>query len=365
MIYVTKIAICRQLLANFINFVSMKRFYSSIALFLLLPFVVMAQQQFAGKCGKELKCYLYENFKPSQYTTPDDAWRVFRKSDITADGYVLDRFSLNQVAFPPDQYSAPALMSTNHVIDPSWWENNVYQYDLYNVLPCNLEVAAHKNDYIPGVVVDTIYTNGVWAAGWGYIDGFRINVYAPPTGYEGDFARIIMYMATIYPATHWQGQGVNFFFDGSYPTLNGYSRSLLLQWHALDPVSETEQVRNDVIETVQGNRNPFVDFPQLVDYIWGAKSSEPFVPETEDEKDEEEENDEVDEKTPLQAIYSIATNKRIDLYSPYIPSNVTWRVNGVVVSEKFIEPVSLGVGVHELRFESSAVRGKLKIKIVE
>lgn len=342
----------------------MKRFYPLIALFLLSPLVVIAQQQFAGKCGEELKKYLYENFRPSQHTTPDDAWRVFRKSDVTTEGYVLDRYSHSQVAFPTDQYSAPTQMTTNHVVASSWWENNTYQYDLYNILPCNLDVTAHKSDYMPGVVVDTIYTNGVWTAGWGYIDGFRINVYTPPTGYEGDFARIIMYMVTVYPATHWQGQGINFFFDGTYPTLNGYSRSLLLQWHALDPVSEAERVRNEVISSEQGNRNPFVDYPQLVDYIWGSKSSEPFAPEPEDEEGEEG-NDADGEKMPLQAIYSIATNKRIDLYSPYIPDNVTWRVNGVVVKEKFIEPESLGVGEHELRFESSAVRGKLKIKVVE
>lgn len=364
MIYATKIAICRQLLTFFINFVVMKRFCIIIALFILLPFVMIAQQQFAGKCGEVLKIYLNENFKPTQYITPDETWRVFRKCDVTADGYVLDRYSHIQVVFPSDQYSAPMPMTTNHVVSPSWWENNAYQYDLYNILPCNLDVTAHKNDYMPGVVVDTIFTNNVWAAGWGYIDGFRINVYAPPKGYEGDFARIIMYMATIYPATHWQGQGVNFFFDGTYPTLNGYSRSLLLQWHALDPVSETERVRNEVISSEQGNRNPFVDYPQLVDYVWGSKASEPFVPETEDEEGEDD-GVENGEKIPLQAIYSIATNKRIDLYSPYIPDNVTWRVNGVVVNEKFIEPESLGVGEHELRFESSAVRGKLKIKVVE
>lgn len=354
MIYVTKIAICRQLLAFFINFVVMKRFYPLIALFLLLPLAVIAQQQFAGKCGEELKNYLYENYRPSQYTTPDDAWRVFRKSDVSTDGYVLDRYSHNQVFFSSDQYSAPALMSTNHVVDQSWWENNTYQFDLYNILPCNPDVSSHKCDYMPGVVVDTIYTNGVWAAGWGYIDGFRINVYTPPTGYEGDFARIIMYMATVYPATHWQGQGVNFFFDGTYPTLNGYSRSLLLQWHTLDPVSEAERVRNEVISSEQGNRNPFVDYPQLVDYIWGDKSSEPFTPLPEEGT-----------KVPLRAIYSLATDKAIYLYSPYIPENVSWSINGKEVQCESIVISSLGLGEHELRFKSESIKGKLKIKIVE
>ncbi len=44
---------------------------------------------------------------------------------------------------------------------------------------------------------------------------------------------------------------------------------MLLQWCRQDPVSQKEIDRNNVVEQYQGNRNPFVDFPELAEYVWG------------------------------------------------------------------------------------------------
>ena len=47
----------------------------------------------------------------------------------------------------------------------------------------------------------------------------------------------------------------------------------LLEWHELDPVDEYEIHRNNLIyNNFQHNRNPFIDFPEWVDYIWGDKA---------------------------------------------------------------------------------------------
>lgn len=352
----TKIINCCQLSIFLFNFVTMKRFY---ILFIVSHIVIFAQAQyqFEGKCGRELKSYLYDNFRPVQYTAPDKVWNVMRQSDVDVDGCVLDRFSVNRTKFPADQYSAPSNMSICHVVDLSWWKSTYENHDMYNIVPCNIDVPSLKRDYMPGEIVDTIYANEMWATGWIYINSIPLNVYSPPKGYEGDFARIVMYMATIYPASRWEGQGINFFADDAYPTLNGYSKRLLLQWHALDPVSDVERRRNDVIASVQYNRNPFVDYPQLVDYIWGEKSLEPYKPEQGEEQEVI--------KTPLQAIYSLSTDEKIYLYSPYIPDGATWTINGVEVNGDFIEIKSLGIGEYELRFQSATTKGKLKIKIVE
>jgi endonuclease I len=38
---------------------------------------------------------------------------------------------------------------------------------------------------------------------------------------------------------------------------------MLREWHLSDPPDEWERDRNSLIEDVQGNRNPFIDYPEM------------------------------------------------------------------------------------------------------
>ena len=51
-------------------------------------------------------------------------------------------------------------------------------------------------------------------------------------------------------------------------------RDLLLEWHRLDPVSPKELKRAIEVNKIQGNRNPFMAYPELVGYIWGSKQGQ-------------------------------------------------------------------------------------------
>ena len=48
---------------------------------------------------------------------------------------------------------------------------------------------------------------------------------------------------------------------------SSYSKvaTILKEWNELDPVSEVEKRRNHTVMKIQGNRNPFVDHPELMD----------------------------------------------------------------------------------------------------
>ncbi len=41
----------------------------------------------------------------------------------------------------------------------------------------------------------------------------------------------------------------------------------LRHWHLMDPPDAWEEKRNSMIEVVQGNRNPFIDHPELVERV--------------------------------------------------------------------------------------------------
>ena len=103
-------------------------------------------------------------------------------------------------------------------------------------------------------------------------------VYEPGDEYKGDIARGYFYMATCYAnkCSSWSGGA----FGSENNGFKNYTAELMLKWHRLDPVSEKELIRNEVIygnttynkgTKKQNNRNPFIDYPELVEYIWGDK----------------------------------------------------------------------------------------------
>ena len=89
----------------------------------------------------------------------------------------------------------------------------------------------------------------------------------PPDRVKGDVARMVFYMAVRYePGDPVDLELNNQLNNGSAP-YHG-KLSVLLQWHAQDPVSVWEQQRNEKIEAIQGNRNPFIDHPEWAESIW-------------------------------------------------------------------------------------------------
>ncbi len=94
-------------------------------------------------------------------------------------------------------------------------------------------------------------------------------MYYPGDQYKGDVARILFYMVTRYSDVLIL-RSTNI-IDSAY-TSEGAVMGLLdvlLTWHELDPVSEFEIHRNQVIYGYQGNRNPFIDRPEYVNVYFG------------------------------------------------------------------------------------------------
>lgn len=92
----------------------------------------------------------------------------------------------------------------------------------------------------------------------------------PGDEWKGDVARMIMYMYLRY-GTRTLPSAVTI---GTTNSVDANMIDLLLDWNAADPVSQYEKNRNPILETAQGNRNPFIDNPALATEIWGGTQAE-------------------------------------------------------------------------------------------
>jgi len=100
--------------------------------------------------------------------------------------------------------------------------------------------------------------------------------WAPPLEVRGDAARIAFYMDVRYEGT--DGTDVLDLSLGDEPSTEARQfgeRATLLAWHCDDPVSVEEVQRHEAVARVQGNRNAFVDSPELVASVYGRTCPEP------------------------------------------------------------------------------------------
>ena len=180
-----------------------------------------------------------------------------------------------------------------HSIPQSWWGGGTggIGNDIFHVLPTDGKINGVRSNYEYGVVNGGTNWNGnkYGSAGSWATDKKTIatdanesvkgsgNVFEPKPQYKGDWARGIL--GTI---VKWQQSNLttsNNFFSGTY-TASGYygltkkAVVLLMKWHREDPVSQKEIDRNNGIQQTQGNRNPFIDYPYLAEYIWGEHAGE-------------------------------------------------------------------------------------------
>lgn len=78
-----------------------------------------------------------------------------------------------------------------------------------------------------------------------------------PGAGKGEIARAVLYFVTRHPGL--VGDAAEEMSAADIPTL--------LKWHTQYPVTDYERHRNETIQDLQGNRNPFIDFPELAQKV--------------------------------------------------------------------------------------------------
>ena len=244
-----------------------------------------------GKNKAGLKTSLYNIIKdhnPLSYSGLSNSFRASDWHPATDDapiGYFWDMYS----NYHRTSWTG---MNREHSLPKSWFgiasgqeDSAPIGCDLHNLYPSDAAANSEKSNYPIGDVTGIVnYTNGVVKVGasvtYPVTPKFDGTVFEPANEYKGDFARDYMYMVTCYEdySKRWQSLGTScMLLGGTYPVFTPTAIVLLLKWHRQDPISQKEIDRNNAVFKLQGNRNPFIDHPELAEFIWGKYMSDNWV----------------------------------------------------------------------------------------
>lgn len=197
-------------------------------------------------------------------------WSGFLETDQSEDGSVFDRYSNIKREF--NGTNAVEGMNIEHSFPKSWWkgyENNAYR-DLFHLYPSDGYTNNLKGNLPLGIVKEPAsFDNEVSKIGANkFGTTYTGSCFEPADEYKGDFARSYFYIVTAYEdfEAWWTSPMLE---NNRWPVFNKWSVDLLLQWHREDPVNNLEQIRQEKVHQIQGNRNPYIDYPELVEYVWG------------------------------------------------------------------------------------------------
>lgn len=169
---------------------------------------------------------------------------------------------------PAEFTTYPDPINTEHIVPQSFFGGiSPMKSDLFNIRPTHQSAnSARGNTSYGWVDNETAQWYGVDANGnyttqgnipsnpldWSKRSGAA---WEPPASQKGDIARKVFYFYTMYPT---QAGNME---DLGDPTL-------FFQWHLDDPVDAFESTRNERIESVQGNANPYINHPEWVETAW-------------------------------------------------------------------------------------------------
>lgn len=236
-----------------------------------------------GKSGDGLLKALFQVVNPHTVISYDGLWDLYTTSDVYPDGSIWDMYSTKHWSTGSKcgtYQNVGDCYNREHSLPKSWFNDAKPMYsDAYHIYPTDGKVNGQRSDFPFGECANgTVLasSNGIkplGRLGKSTFPGYTGTVFEPDDQYKGDFARSYFYMAAAYNdrIASWSS---DMLAKNSFPVFSSWTVDLLLKWHRQDPVSDKEIDRNEAVASMQKNRNPFIDHPELVEYIWGDKQSE-------------------------------------------------------------------------------------------
>ena len=279
-----------------------------------------------GTSGKQLLDAIQQVAKIGYRTEDfryDSVWLAYKYTDLRPDGYIWEIYSDCVFEYEKDRTSTTSQTgeckgyNREHAMCQSWFseydlqgvkmsssKKNSPGSDIFHIYPTSYGMNSRRGNRPYGEVSKSAFTSGngskfgesvsavsvTNSVAGAYVEGsinMSTNVFEPADEYKGDIARSyfgtmvkwagewafncvdlgrVIFDATIDADTHYGPENNYGFTD--------YGLALMLKWHRQDPVSQKEVDRNNGIQLTQGNRNPFIDYPYLAEFIWGEMSGE-------------------------------------------------------------------------------------------
>jgi len=216
---------------------------------------------------------------PYTSATSPDVWDGLLATDTDATGQLIHLiYADKDVAATPydsgscDSWNREHLWSRSRGVGDTGMDNT----DLHHMRPADCNVnAARSNRYFAQCGTVDLMSSCVSPAHLEAADDTERDTksFLPPASKRGDIARAILYMDLRYDGDDPNTENL-VASDCPENVPNGAGMgylSQLLQWHLDDPPDEEERNRNgEICTNWQGNRNPFVDYPELATTYFGT-----------------------------------------------------------------------------------------------
>lgn len=237
--------------------------------------------QCEGKTGEALLTALYQTITNHTTVSYSGLWDLYKTSDVDENGKIWDMYSTKRWTPGNDQCGTYKVIgdcyNREHSFPKSWFNDaSPMVSDAFHIYPTDGKVNGQRSNYPFGEC-----SGGTYVASSGNVkalgrlgkctfSGYSGTVFEPDDQYKGDFARSYFYMAACYNnrISSWSS---DMLAGNSYPAFKTWAVNLLLKWTRSDEVSKKELDRQEAVYARQKNRNPFIDHPELAEYIWGNK----------------------------------------------------------------------------------------------
>lgn len=154
----------------------------------------------------------------------------------------------------PDSAPSDKVVNVEHTWPQSRFNSSMnkgaQKSDLHHLFPADSKLNGIRGNLKFGEVDQPAYALKCPQSKMGRISGKNGDFFEPPNGHKGNVARALFYFSVRYKIS-----------------IDPTEEAFLRKWNEQDPVDQFERDRNDAIQKIQGNRNPFVDFPNLANAI--------------------------------------------------------------------------------------------------